>query len=85
MDFLPEKIDVKRSLQTQSDRKFHELSEYVIISQKLWCFNDNIIKIPIPIFAFLEYIKGEIGYFTPISDGVIMKKEKKPTNIVCCY
>jgi hypothetical protein len=32
MDFLPDKIDIKASLQTQGDRKFHELSEYLILS-----------------------------------------------------
>ena len=57
MDFLPDKIDIKASLQTQDDRKFHELSGYLIISRKLKCFDDNIIKILIPIFAFQGYIR----------------------------
>ena len=56
MDFLPDKIDIKASLQTQDDRKFHELSGYLIISRKLKCFDDNIIKILIPIFASQGYI-----------------------------
>ena len=58
MDFLPDKIDIKASLQTQDDRKFHELSGYLIISRKLKCFDDNIIKILIPIFAFQAYSYG---------------------------
>ena len=55
MNILPNKIDVRGSAQTHSDRKLHGLSEYVIISQKLWCFDDNIIEIPILIFAFHAY------------------------------
>ena len=58
MDLLPDKIDIKASLQTQDDRKFHELSGYLIISRKLKCFDDNIIKILIPIFAFQGYMLG---------------------------
>ena len=56
MDFLPDVVNIKASLQTQGDRKFHELSEYLIISRKLKCFDNDIIKILIPVFAFQGYI-----------------------------
>ena len=55
MDFLPDVVNIKASLQTQGDRKFHELSEYLIISRKLKCFDNDIIKILIPVFAFQGY------------------------------
>ena len=51
LHFSPEKIYVNGFFQSQNNRKFHELSEYVIISQELWCFDDNIIKVPIPIIT----------------------------------
>ena len=40
----------------QGDRKFHELSEYIIIFQKLRYYDNDILKIQTPIYFFQEYI-----------------------------
>lgn len=57
IDFSPEKVDIKGSFRMQCDRKLHELSEYVFISQTLWRFDDDIVRVPIPTFTCQEYIK----------------------------
>lgn len=42
---LPAKIGRKRSLQSYGDSGLYDLSEVVMISQRLWCFDNVIMKI----------------------------------------
>lgn len=57
IDFLPEKTIQMDRFTPRVIGNFTSFQN-VVFSQKLWCFDDQIIEIPISTFAFQGYMFG---------------------------
>src|SRR5690242_12401797 len=61
-----QQVSTNENIHIQCDRKFHELSEYTIIFEKIRYYGNHILKIRTPTYFFQKYLEKylkKIDYF----------------------